>query len=180
MTAWLRKLGVTVAFVLFEAGAAHGMPITVTFTATDIVALVGSGAAPDDPVSGTVFYDALSINAPIDSMTSISLTISGHSYALAEIGFVNEVGGVTYVGGLVDGVTGSGNFEDDFLLGWDTASLVPLIFLYATVGSSGIWIASQFSQFDVTASAASEPGALILLALGLLGLAGVRRLTVAS
>ncbi len=105
--------------------AVSAATIEMTFTATNFAPLFGAVPPIDDPVSGTIRYEAASINAPIDALTSVSLVIAGHMYTLAEIGFDNETG-VNYIGGLVDGVLGSGNFEDDFQIGWDTGSLVPL------------------------------------------------------
>ena len=144
--------------------AVSAATIEMTFTATNFAPLVGAVPPIDDPVSGTIRYEAASINAPIDALTSVSLVIAGHMYTLAEIGFDNETG-VNYIGGLVDGVLGSGNFEDDFQIGWDTGSLVPLILLYAASGSAGLWITSEFSQFAVVA--VPEPATMPLLALAL-------------
>ena len=174
MTTSLRNFGVLSAFVLLVASGAHAAPITVSFTATGFVPLVGSNPAPDDPVSGTIVYDASAVNAPIDSLISISLTIGDHTYSLDEIGFVNN-GGFAYVGGLIDGVLGSGNFEDDFWIIWDQTTLLPLDFLYATlVDPAGIWDTQTFGQFSVTSSA-PEPTTFALLALGLLGMAAALR-----
>ena len=154
MTTWLRKLWVIVAFSFFQAMAVHAIPITVTFTATDFVPLFGSSPAPDDPVSGAMTYDAASINSPINSLTAISLTISGHTFTLAEVGFLDLGLGIEEIGGLIDGVNGSGNSENDFLIIWDT---------------------STFTRFSVTPSAVPEPNTLALLALGFLGILAARR-----
>jgi len=173
MTTWLRKLWVIAAISLFGAIAAHANPFTVTFTATDFVPLFPSSPVPDDPVSGTMIYDAASINSPIDSLTAISLTISGHTYTLAEVGFLDLGLGFEEIGGLIDGVNGSGSNENDFLIIWDTSSLVPLLFLYATLDSTGIYDTSNFTQFSITA--VPEPNTLALVALGFLGLLAARQ-----
>jgi hypothetical protein len=146
----------------------------ITFTAAEFTNLVDSTPAPEDPVSGTIVYDAASLNAPINSLTSISLSIAGHTYALGEVGFLSD-SGIGYVGGLIDGVTGSGNFENDFLIVWDMLALVPLQFLYATEDSSGIWYTLAFSQFTVTDASVREPNTIFLLVLGFLGLITARQ-----
>ncbi len=166
------KLGIAGVFALLAATAAQAIPVSVAFTATGFVPLFGSTPAPDDPVSGTIVYDAASVNAPINSLTSITLTINGHVYMLAEIGFLSDPG-IGEVGGLIDGVNGSGSFEDDFVIIWDMAALTPLLFLYATANSAEIWNTSSFSRFSVTA--APEPATLALFALGLLGATVARR-----
>ena len=169
------KLWVAGAFALWGATVTHAIPITVAFTATGFIPLVGSIPAPDDPVIGTIIYDAASISSPIDSLTSISLAISGHTYAIGDIGSFSD-SGIAYIGGLIDGVLGSGNFENDFLIVWDMTTLVPLQFLYATLDSSGIWYTLNFSQFSVTTSLLPEPSLPALLVLGLLGIVATRRI----
>jgi len=163
------KSGIAGVFALLAATAAQAIPVSVAFTATGFVPLFGSTPAPDDPVSGTIVYDAASVNAAINSLTSITLTINGHVYTLGEIGFLSDPG-IGEVGGLIDGVNGSGSFEDDFVIIWDMNALTPLLFLYATANSDAIWTTSSFSSFSVTA--APEPATLALFALGVLG-AGV-------
>lgn len=169
------KLLVVGVISLLGATATHAIPITVAFTATGFVPLIGSTPAPDDPVSGTLVYDAASVNSPINSLTSISLTINGHTYGLSEIGFLTDFG-LGEIGGLIDGVNGSGNFEDDFLILWERATLTPLLFLYATANSGEIWTTSNFSQFSVTASPVPEPATLALLALCLLSVTAARKI----
>lgn len=154
-----------VALLLATTGSVSADPITVNFAATTFSDIVNSDPAPNDPVTGTLVYEAASPAAPIDSLTSISLAIAGHTYVIGEIGFLNVEGGVFYVGGLIDGVGGSGNFEDDFLLVWDT-TLLPLQLLYAAADMSGIWVTNTFSRFEV--SAVPEPGTLALVGLALL------------
>jgi hypothetical protein len=175
VTTWLWKLWPIAAFSFFQAMVAHAIPITLTFTATDFVPLVGSSPAPDDPVSGAVIYEAASVNSPINSLTAISLTISGHAFILAEVGFLDLGLGIEEIGGLIDGVNGAGNSESDFLIIWDTSSLTPLLFLYPTSDSSGIWDTSTFAQFSVTPSAVPEPNTFVLLALGFLGILAARK-----
>jgi hypothetical protein len=172
MTVWLRRVWVIAVFSFFGATAAHANPFTVTFTATDFVPLFPSSPTPDDLVSGSMTYQAASMNSPIDSLTGVSLTLSGHSYSLAEVGFLDLGLGIEEIGGMVDGVNGSGSNENDFLMIWDTSSLVPLLFLYATLDSTGIYDTFTFTRFDI--AAAPEPNTLALLALGFIGILATR------
>jgi len=173
MALWLRNLGVIASLALFAATAAHANPFSLTFTATDFVPVFPSTPAPNDPVSGALTYDAASMNSPVDSLTAISLTIGAHTYSLAEVGFLDSGFGIAEIGGLIDGVNGSGGNENDFLIIWDTASLAPLLFQYATLESDGVYNASSFSQFHV--AAVPEPNTLVLAALGFLALLAGRR-----
>jgi hypothetical protein len=150
--------------------------ITITFSAGPFTNLIDAAPAPEDPVSGTFAYSAASPNAPINSLSSISVSIAGHPYALADVGALSD-SGIGYVGGLIDGVLGSGNFENDFQIVWDMSSLLPLQFLYSMEGSSGIWVTSTFSQFTVIESSVPEPGPILLIAVGLFALIVVRTRT---
>ena len=170
MKTWLRNFGALTAFSLLLAGAAHAIPITLSFTAAGFV---GPDPAPNDPLSGTIVYEAASVTSPIESLISISLTIGDHTYTLDEIGFVND-GTSAIVGGLEGGVLGSGNFMDDFWIVWEPPTLLPLNFLYAAlVSPAGIWETSTFSQFSV-AAAVPEPAPLVLLAFGIGGMFAAR------
>jgi hypothetical protein len=60
---------------------------------------------PTDPVIGSIVYDAAaSTPSVINSLTSINLTIGGHSYSVNEVDFANEpMFDATVVGGLING-----------------------------------------------------------------------------
>ena len=74
---------------LTPAGA---IPITVSFTAASFIELEEAVAAPMDPVTGSIVYDAASTTSNINSLTSINLTITGHTYLLSEVGFISPFG----------------------------------------------------------------------------------------
>lgn len=173
MKVWLRNLGVLAAFSLLVASAAHAMLITVSFTANNFVPNTGSTPAPVDPVSGTIVWDAASVNSPINSLTSISLVIDGHTYSLGEIGFENFTNDV-FIGGLLNGIRALAPGTDDFFFFWHFATPTPFEFLYASsVHTQTVWISNTFPQVTVTTT--PEPTTLALLTLGLLGLAAARR-----
>jgi PEP-CTERM motif len=156
---------------LTPAGA---IPITVSFTAASFIELEEAVAAPMDPVTGSIVYDAASTMSNINSLTSINLTIAGHTYLLSEVGFISPAGSNQLIGGLSFGVGGILHHTDDFSIRWNQTTLIPFNFIYAATATGpagGIFLSSTFSQFSVTAAAAvPEPSSLALLAAGVAAL----------
>ena len=172
MKIWMRNIGVLAAFSLLVTSGAHAMPITLSFTASNFVPSLGSNPPPVDPVSGTIVWDAASVNSPINSLTSISLVIDGHTYSLGEIGFVNFTN-VAFIGGLVSGINSVVPATDDFFFEWDFATPTPFMFTYASSRHfPPVWSSNTFPQVTVTPT--PEPTALACLTLGLLGIAAGR------
>jgi hypothetical protein len=137
---------------------AFAIPIEVSFTASGF----GAGA-PTDPVTGSVVYDAASTTSVIDSLTSIDLTIAGHTYSLAEVGFA----GSNLIGGLINGVGTVVASTNDFFLLWNATTLSPFVLSYSSIGAF-VFSSFTFPQFSVTAAAVPEPGSLALLLAGVL------------
>jgi hypothetical protein len=151
---------------------------TVQFTAQNFVAVFPGYNVPDDPVAGTVVYNAANINAKIDSLISITLTIDGHTYDTAQVGY-SVLGTGNYIGGLKNGVTGIGWPSDDFWFGWDMVDWKkygPNGFNYMSIAHNGWCSTMDYKNFSITESAPVPiPGALWLLGSGLLGLIGLKR-----
>jgi hypothetical protein len=155
---------------LTPAGA---IPITVSFTAASFIELEEAVAAPMDPVTGSIVYDAASTTSNINSLTSINLTITGHTYLLSEVGFTSPFGPSQLIFGLLNG-SRIDVFTNDFFMRWNETTLIPFDFTYATTATGatgGIFRSATFTQFSVTAATAvPEPSTLALLAAGVASL----------
>jgi hypothetical protein len=166
MAWWLRSVLFAVSLLFaIPLTPAFAIPITVSFTVTGFLA-----GAPTDPVTASVVYDAASTTSNINSLTSIDLTIAGHSYSPAEVGFVEGFPDNTVIGGLVNGIGAVGANTDDFVINWDTSTLHPVIFAYSCATCDVVYFGFTFTQFNVTAaSAVPEPSSLTTLLTGILG-----------
>ena len=193
-----KRLLSTLLLVLGGLGTAHAVPMTMHFTVAGFAPVLTITPAPTDPVTGTIVWDADPATSAINSLLSIDLTLAGHVYSLGEVGFdaiSNRV-----IGGTVNGVNAVAGSTNDFAIVWNTVTMVPIMFDYASAGSEGFWISTQFAVFSITAggggagdpggggpgaggpgagggagNAVPVPGTLALLAGGVLGFAARRR-----
>ena len=174
-----RRLRMTLwAYALLSVGTAasiHALPITVSFTASSFPPSFGT-PAPTDPVTGSLVYDAASSTSNINSLSSVNLTIDGHTYILGEVGFISAFGGTDQlVGGVLNGVTTIFAGTNDFVLRWNETTLAPISFTYSSTGTPGrIFNTGTFTQFGVT-SAVPEPRSLVMVGAGIVVISFIRR-----
>jgi hypothetical protein len=168
-------MGTVALFLVFGTIPAQAIPIEVDFTAGDFTPSPASPPTipPTDPVIGTIIYEAASITANIDSLTSINLIIGGHNYLINEIGYISPFFGRQKIGGNSAGVAGMSSGTDDFSLDWFEGTLTPMMFSYTSSLNAGYWDSNTFSSFSV--AAVPEPTTMLLLGLALVSLVGLRR-----
>jgi hypothetical protein len=142
MTAIRNWLGALLLGIGLMANAA-AMPVVMHFTVSGFPA-----GAPTSPVTGTINWDASSLNADVNFIRSISLTLDGHTFTVPEVGYVN-LAGAAYIGGVVGTVSGVNGGANDFFITWDPATLTPTYFAYGSAARSGVWDSTQFDSFSI-------------------------------
>jgi len=161
---------VAAVLMLASIGSAQAVPVKVDFTATGF-----GGGAPQSSVAGTFVYDAVSLHSNIvNSLTSIDLTVAGHTYTLGEVGFISPFGSNIIFGGNLCAVNCMSSSTHDFWFYWNPASLTGMNFSYSTVGSGSFYSSSSFTEFTQT-TGVPEPMSLGLLGAGLLAMWSLRR-----
>jgi len=165
----LRKLAVLLLLML-PVATAQAIPIEVSFTATNF----GVGA-PGSIVSGSVVYDSVSLGTPIDSLTSISLTLNGYTFSIGEVGFVSPWGANSdLIGGSLNGANAIAPGTNDFWFIYDRLNQTGSQFAYSTANST-FWSTSSFSSFSINeVGQVPEPTVLTLLSLGIIGFSFTR------
>lgn len=152
----------------------HAIPIHLEFIVSNFELSTDGSAAPQDIVSGSILYDALSTTSTIDSLAAIDLTIGTHTYSTDEVGYVYLAGTTPRqcIGGEFNSFCNVGPSGYDFRIIWNQNTLIPQHFAYS-IGSGETWGTTHFDTFSITA--VPIPPALFLFGSGLLGLVGMAR-----
>jgi hypothetical protein len=136
-------LGALMLFIGLMANAA-AMPVVMHFTFSGFY-----GSPPTTPVTGTITWDAPSLNDNINYIASITLTLGGHTYTVPEVGYYNNAP-YGIIGGVVHGPQSASAGTDDFLLMWNRSTLQPQDFTYGTASTAQLWSAETFNSFSIT------------------------------
>lgn len=167
-------LGVGLVLLLGIAPNAQAIPITMNFTVEGFGILNGTDAVPTDPVSGTIVWDGVSVNAPINYLTSIRLTLNSYSYSLTEIMYISPWNGsIDIIGGSLSAVGVKYN-TNDFWMRWNRDLTAGIDFVYASSGLDAVWQSTNFTSFDISAAPVPEPATMLLFGTGLAGVVGLR------
>ena len=175
----LKALAIVTLFSALGVVPLQAGTIEVSFTASNFPSYFDPyssnyQAAPDDPITGSISYEAASLTAPIESLLSVDLTIAGHSYVIDEIGFARLEPYGMVIGGLSTGgpTQISADAGNDFWVYWKVypdGAIEPMSFSYSTALPKGVWYASNLSVSVSSSSQVPEYGSsLLFMGIGLI------------
>jgi hypothetical protein len=143
----------TLSLSIASTQTAQAASFTLSFTADNF-----AGPTPSSSISGTIGYDAATINSSITLLNSIALTIAGYSYTLGEVGFDNSSFSSLRIGGTITGVGGVSAGNNDFILVWNRITLLPINVIYATTDTSSLYLSNSnsFNSFSITPAATTS------------------------
>ncbi len=120
---------------------------------------------------------AASITGPILALDAINLTIDGHTYGLADVGFDAFSRGVQQIGGLTNGVNDVTSGTNDFFFVFNPRSSAVVDFAYSiSTDRRDVFETTTFSLFAISPVVTTpEPASLGILGAGILGLIALRR-----
>jgi hypothetical protein len=165
-----RKLLAATACLVLSASAHAGVyKVDFTFTGfTDEIKQNGvTQIAPQDVVTGSITYEALSIFGAATAVDAFDMTIAGFHYGVADIAFDPNW---MLFGGADSGPNQVYFARNDFFLYFSNANAPFGILEYSTAGGSTLF--RGFGPVTITDLAAPvpEPGSIALLLAGAMGL----------
>lgn len=164
--------GAAVCMATCAAAPARAITVELDFTAVDF-----PPASPNASISGQFTYETASLTSPVTSLTSVNLTISGHTYTLGEVGAA-LFGNTEVIGSTIEGVGGLQSGMNTFALSYIPSTGMPDYHPFAYSANSDPDVSeglsySQFSIRSVSSAPAPEPATWFLLLIGFLGAGAV-------
>ncbi len=166
----LPSLALCAAGLLF-ASAAPAETYQLDFTASNYLSLFEGPDAPATSIAGWFRFEAAALDAPIDFVTAVGLTIDGKTYGPNDIAGEFAFGAYLFGESLTSAINVVMAPSDDFLFQFDSSPGGSLSY-YANAASDGVWYTGDIVY---SIAAVPEPAPALMLLGGLAGMAAAGR-----
>lgn len=155
------------------AATAHATIYRADFTASGFKSVYESTTLPQ-VISGSIVYEADSLNDAPTSIDAVDLAIGDHAYSLSEIGYYDFTSGIFFVGATLNGVNRIVHGTDDFWI-LLTGQGAFLDFTYSTASTENAYYTTNGTVTITEQTAVPEPASLALVLAGIGGLGAALR-----